>query len=107
MSLQKPLTVEEALAIAAEMRYALTKYGRNATTNHSQSDLREALAALALLAERQKDAESDAVPKKEHIKLKRQYAALNARYQKLSGKIEKILQEHEQHEAEKKANTGE
>jgi predicted nuclease with TOPRIM domain len=83
MSLQKPLTVEEALAMACEMRHAITKYGRNATTNHSQSDIREALAALALLAERQKEGDGF-VSQAEHTKLKRQYAALNARHTKLA-----------------------
>jgi transaldolase len=92
MSLQKPLTVEEALAMACEMRHAITKYGRNATTNHSQSDIREALAALALLAERQKEGDGY-VSQEEHTKLKRQYAALNARYQKLAGKVEKAENE--------------
>ena len=87
MSLQKPLDSEQALAIAKEMRYAHEKYGRNATTMHSQSDIREALAALATLVEAQREG-AGFVTQDEHTKLKRQYAALNARYQKLAGKIE-------------------
>lgn len=92
MSLQKPLTVAEALAIAKEMKYAHDKYGRHGTTTHSQGDIREALAALATVQLAQAEGEGF-VTAAEHTKLKRQYAALNARYQKLAGKHDDQVQE--------------
>jgi len=80
--IQGKMTVDRAIAIAQDIAKSYAKYGDRATIKElGPDDLRRALSVLGTYV-----TEADLVTKEELTKVKRQYAALNARYQKLVNK---------------------